>query len=124
MNDLDYDIYNSDYMTSKVRSDDVYAQNLYAALCNNTFQKNDAWEILKDDKWQCTWQEAGDIVANIRYYSDETWYCSGTGVGDWDNFVDDKVYTFAYVNEGTVTDDIKKDLKSLGWIILPKEYVE
>ena len=123
MNELDFDIRASDYIVNKVQSDAVYAQNLYAALCNNTFQKSDPWEILKNIKWRCSWQEAGDIVASIRYYTDEYWYCSGSrSPAMADDFVDDKVYHFAYVKEGTITNDIRDDLKKIGWIILPNDY--
>ena len=47
-NDMEYDLRTNIVMLEKVRSSDVYAQNLYAAMCNRVFQRNDTWPILTD----------------------------------------------------------------------------
>jgi hypothetical protein len=90
----------------------VYAQNLYAALCNNEFVKNDVWPLLKGDTWGCSWRYAGGIIADIREEGDYIdWYCSGTTREELNGVGGD------YVREGEVTDQIRQDLKSIGWIV-------
>jgi hypothetical protein len=77
---LERDIRSTDWIISKVRHREIYAQNLYAALCNNEYVPQDVWGILKNIHWDCTWRYAASIVADIREddsYID--WYCSGTG---------------------------------------------
>ena len=98
-------------LVKKVRNSDVYAQNLYAALCNMQWQRTEVWPLLKGELWGLTWRSAGGSVADIRDEGDYlTWYCSG--IGDKPD---------GYVGEGTVTDEIAADLKSLGWIPVPYE---
>lgn len=109
-------------------SDRVYAQHLYAALCNNDFIKNDVWPILTDKRWSCSWRHAGGIVANIREEGDYIdWYCSGIkDIDDLDNdqFRElDKEHQLAhlernaFISEGTVTDEIRQDLLKIGWLV-------
>lgn len=103
---LDDDLYNSEYIKLKCK-DKIYAQNLYAALCNNIFFKN-------GQEWSCSWRMSGGIVADIRniYIEDWTkkedymdWYCSGIG-NDTTNML-----------EGDVSEQIEKDLLQLGWSV-------
>jgi hypothetical protein len=54
VNNMEYDMSQADWFLSKVRGSDNYAQNLYAALCNNQFQKQDVWLVLKDQHWSCS----------------------------------------------------------------------
>jgi len=113
-NNLEYDLRSNDWILQKVREKDYYAQNLYAALCNNDFQKLDVIPILKNDTWSCSWRYAGGIIADMRKQGDYIdWYCSGMGglVGTQDQDA-------LYVSESTVTDEIKQDLKKLGWGVL------
>ena len=107
VNNMEYDMSQSDWFLSRVRGSDNYAQNLYAALCNNTFQKQDVWLVLKDQHWSCSWRYAGGVVADFRDCGESymDWYCSGIG---------DKGDT-EFVGEGTVTDEICADLALLGW---------
>ena len=53
---LDEDIRRTDWMVEKIINNDVYAQHLYAALCNNVFIKNESWFILKNAEWSCSWR--------------------------------------------------------------------
>jgi hypothetical protein len=77
-NSMEYAIKNSAWMCKKIKSSDTYAQNLYAALCNNEFQKIDVLPILKDERWSCSWRYAGGIIADIQEKGDYIdWYCSG-----------------------------------------------
>lgn len=105
---LELELISCDWILEKVKTNESYAQNLYAALCNNQFVKNDVWPVLQDERWSCTWRYAGSIIADILQEGDYLdWYCSGIGS-------DDK----GYVGEGYVTDEIRTDLLKLGWIVI------
>lgn len=96
---------------------DKYAQNLYASLCNMQWQPIDVIPILKDEKWSCSWRHAGGVVAEITHDGDYmTWYCSGIGQGLGNGDIDG---VKGYVGEGTVTEEIREDLKQLGWYPIP-----
>jgi hypothetical protein len=110
--DLEEDIKNDAIIMAKVQGE-VYAQNLYAAMCNMRWQPYEVWSVLKDEHWTCSWRGAGGIVADLRNcgegYMD--WYCSGI-VGD-DLPEDHRAHK--YVPEGEFTDEILADLARLGW---------
>jgi hypothetical protein len=112
-NSMEYAIKNSSWMCEKIKSSDTYAQNLYAALCNNEFQKIDVLPILKDQRWSCSWRYAGGIIADIQEKGDYIdWYCSGIQMLEVD---DDSKDTSSVVPEGKITQEIKDDLKFIGW---------
>lgn len=129
--DLEADLKASQVILEKVCNDVAYAQNLYAALCNTEWCKNEVVPILKEEYWSCSWRYAGAIVANMRQTGDYIdWYCSGISV-----FVDMDDDTFEsltsnqlemyhtvkrYVQEGHITDEIRKDMLDMGWI--PVDY--
>ena len=128
IDNLEYDLLTTDWILEKVRGDDVYAQNLYAAMCNNDFQKLEVLPVLKDQRWSCSWRYAGGIVADMQQHGDYIdWYCSGIR-GDpisdeeFANLSEEKkalyLQTKAYVGEGFVTDEIRADLKKLGWLVI------
>jgi hypothetical protein len=113
-NNLEYDLRSTQWILDKARGSDGYAQNLYAAMCNMQFQKLDVVPILKEELWSCSWRSAGGIVADMREEGDYiNWYCSGMGEGLGNG---DITGVKGYVPEGVVTDEIKEDLKQLGWI--------
>jgi hypothetical protein len=127
-NNMEYDLRSTDWILEKVRASEVYAQNLYAAMCNNEFQKLEVIPILKDEKWSCSWRYAGGIVADMRMTGDYIdWYCSGI---KGDSYTDDDLETLKeesrerfeivkqFVGERYVTDEIRSDLKQLGWIVV------
>jgi len=101
--DLEYDLFKTDWIVHKCQND-KYAQNLYAALCNNRFFKN-------DEEWTCSWRGAGGIVADLRNKGEDyiDWYCSG--MSDIEG----------YLPEGEVSSEIANDLLNLGWNITPYE---
>jgi hypothetical protein len=105
---MEYTMMNTEWFVEKVKQSESYSQNLYAALCNNDFAElDDTWSILNEDWWSCSWRTAGGIVANLRDEGDYLdWYCSGMK-GSSDSNSD--------VSEGYVTEEIKEDLKKLGW---------
>ena len=69
--------------------DPEYAKALYAALCNNTFEK----------QWSCSWRYAGGIVARLRDEGEDylDYYCS---------------------SPEEITEEIREDLRLLGWKVL------
>jgi hypothetical protein len=105
---LEFDLRTTDWIIEKVQANKVYAQNLYAAICNREFMKNDVFPILKEKFWSCTWRYAAGIVANMCEKGDYLdWYASNA-----------KEHNDYYVSEGEVTDEIKEDLFKLGWLVL------
>ena len=124
---LAFDMCQAQWLVDKVRTNEVYAQNLYAALCNNEFQEQELFELLKGQTWSCTWRSAGGIIADMREQGDYMdWYCSGIK-GNKDD-IDyaaalEKGYDLKnYVAEGVITEEILEDLAKLGWI--PVESVD
>ena len=126
-NNMEYDLRTSQELVDKVRSDEVYAQNLYAAMCNNEFIRNDVWPLLKGETWSCSWRSAGGIVADMKGEGDYIdYYCSGIGNGD--DLTDEQFNQLDYeakeyyinskrfVNESVITDEIREDLFKIGWI--------
>lgn len=97
--DMEMDLYRSKHLCDKVQND-PYAQQLYAAMCNNVFEKDGT-------DWSVSWRRAGDIVATMvgkGCYLD--YYCSG--IGGYGNCVE----------EGYVTPEVKHDLEQLGWRVV------
>ena len=126
MNNLEHDITATAWFCEKVRNNDAYAQNLYAAMCNMRFMKLDVVPILKEDYWSASWRAAGGIVARIQGKGDYMdWYCSGMGgfaalADETDDDAKELFDRLGYVPEGVVTNEIREDLKKIGWI--PSEW--
>lgn len=129
---MEYDLLTTEWILDKVRGDDVYAQNLYAAMCNREFTKNDVWPLLTGKRWGCSWRYAGGIIADMQQQGDYIdWYCSG--IRDTTEISEDEFNALtkeqqefylrskAYVGESVVTDEIREDLLKLGWIVLDDE---
>ena len=113
-NNLEWDLRTTDWVVDKAKSSQVYAQNIYAALCNNQFIKLDAWQLLKEEYWTASWRYAGGIVADILDEGDYMdWYCSGTGGPLGGMAVE------GYLPEGMVSDEVLEDLTKLGWKVVP-----
>ena len=125
---MEYDLRSTEWILAKVRNDDVYAQNLYAAMCNNEFIRNDVWPILTEQKWSCSWRHAGGIIADMKEKGDYIdWYCSGikndtlTAEEESELTEEQKIYydrSKYFVGEGYVTDEMREDLLKLGWIVI------
>lgn len=103
MYNLELALQDCQQLKDKVREDKVFAQNLYAALCNIQ------WRHKKNEGewWSCTWRYAGGLVAGLRCQGEnyETFYCSGCGFNE----------TEGYVKEGIVVEEIEDFLYILGW---------
>jgi len=83
-------------------------------MCNRDFQKLDTWPILKNERWSCSWRHAGGIIADMQEKGDYIdWYCSG--------ITSPEVDPDGYVAESVVTDEIREDLKKLGWSVFDEE---
>ena len=92
---LEFDLFRSDVIINKCQ-DPFYATDLYRALCNNRFFKN-------QQEWTCSWRQSGGIVADLRNQGENylDFYCAG--------------------DESVVTQEIEKDLLDLGWTFKPYE---
>jgi len=124
---MEYDLRSTKWICDKVKASDNYAQNLYAAMCNRNFIKNDVWPILTEETWGCSWRHAGGIVADMQEKGDYIdWYCSGIGE-EGSGYGLDSVKPVTdesgrtYVPEGLVTEEIEQDLLKLGWIVCPDD---
>jgi len=116
-NNLEYDLRSTKWICDRAKSNKTYAQNLYAAMCNQDWQRNAVWPLLKGETWSCSWRYAGGIVADMCESGDYIdWYCSGIQGEPDEDWVD-----LGHVPEGTVTDDIREDLFKLGWIPTQKD---
>jgi hypothetical protein len=123
-NNMEYDLLSTDWILDKVRNSKSYAQNLYAAMCNNDFQKLDVIPILKEQTWSCSWRYAGGIIADMREQGDYIdWYCSGSGGLNSEYEGDDSNEEWqkrtGYVPEGKITEEIRNDLQRLRWVPVP-----
>ena len=134
IDNMEYDLLTTDWILEKVRESDVYAQNLYASMCNRDFIKHAVIPILKNQRWSCSWRYAGGIIADMRQEGDYIdWYCSGIKNAplteeefqalSLEEQVRAKEYD-AYVPESVVTDEIRKDLFRLGWVVQDDEMDE
>lgn len=76
-----------------LRADDVFADELYCALCNARWSHEDG------TAWSGTWRIASQLVANLR------------GVGEHDL----EFYYSPSRGEGTITSRVAAAMKELGW---------
>lgn len=128
-NNMEYDLRSTDWILEKVRGSDVYAQNLYAAMCNNDFQKNEFMPLLSGRTWSCSWRYAGGVIADMREQGDYIdWYCSGIRGEpltdeEFNLLTEDQQIGYkerlGFVGESVVTDEIRSDLRRLGWDVIP-----
>ena len=128
VDNMEYDLRSTKWICDKAKTSEAYAQNLYAAICNNEFTKNDVWPLLTDKRWSASWRSAGGIIANMVEQGDYIdWYCSGIR-GDWtveeyNNSTKEQQERYLYVktnfvSESVVTEEIRNDLLKLGWIVV------
>ena len=124
---MEYDLRSTSWICDKARASDNYAQNLYAAMCNMQFIKLDVVPILKNQRWSASWRSAGGIVADMLEKGDFIdWYCSGISNTEYGSGLagtrpESDPVGRNYVPEGVVTDEIREDLKRLGWVAVEWE---
>jgi hypothetical protein len=108
--DLEQDLFASEYIRNKAHGNDVYCQHLYATLCNNEFIKANVLSILAAEHWGCSWRHAGGIAASLH---------DATFNGDYMRYY---VSSFAdsvdYITEGMIDEEIREDLKKIGWYLV------
>ena len=115
------DMMEAEWFRNKVKASKAYAQNVYAAMCNNEFRKQDVWEVLTDNTWSCTWRASGSVVATLRDCGEDymDYYCSG--MGGFAAYESDPASYFQetkYVPESEITDEVRADLSRLGWVVV------
>lgn len=114
---MECDMESAGWLRDKIGQCEVYRQNLYAALCNNEFQRQDVFEVLRNSRWSCSWRYAGGIVSRLHGEGDYmNYYCSGMR-DDSDPPVANAQGRH-YVGESVVTDEIRGDLTRLGWSVV------
>lgn len=128
---MEYDLRRTKWICDKAKANEVYAQNLYAAMCNNEFVKNDVWPLLTDKRWSCSWRSAGGVIANMIEKGDYIdWYCSGIKNEVTEEELSDMTeeqkekylsYLDEFVPESHVTDEIREDLLKLGWVVITEQ---
>ena len=132
VDNMEYDLRSTKWICDKAKASEAYAQNLYAAMCNREFTKNDVWPLLTDKRWSASWRSAGGIVANMVEEGDYIdWYCSGIN-SEWSDEEfqtatkeNQERYLYVknnFVSEGYVTDEIREDLLKLGWVVVSEEF--
>lgn len=135
MRSFEEDLHRSPLLCDLIADDAQFAQEVYAALCNNRFFPIDPTQPLdrrvymvedaptEDDSddppnyWSCSWRYAGGIVADVRNlhgtaredYID--WYCSGIGLFN-------EQAGKPSVGEGVVTARVRGWALILGWDIV------
>ena len=128
IDNMEYDLRSTQWICDKAKASEAYAQNLYAAICNNDFTKNEVWPLLQGKTWSVSWRSAGGIVANMVEKGDYIdWYCSGIrnelSDEEYNNLSKEQqenylFYKTKFVSESHVTDEIREDLLKLGWIVV------
>jgi hypothetical protein len=131
IDNMEYDLRSTKWICDKAKNSEVYAQNLYASMCNNEFVKNDVWPLLTDKRWSASWRSAGGIIANMIEEGDYIdWYCTGIQNSLSDEEFQDLTkeqqekyiyYKNNFVPECHVTDEIRADLLKLGWIVIDED---
>lgn len=113
---LERDLRTTDWIVDRIRREEIYAQNWYAALCNNDFLPKDVWGILSNMTWNCTWRYAAELIADIREdESYQDWYGSGTGFQGTD--------FCGFVEESFVTEEIEREIDTIGWVLTTRHFV-
>ena len=106
---------------SKIRNYEKYAQNMYAALCNNIFQQINIIEMLKGTTWDIgSCIGAAQLIKRLSDGKYREMYCSGFGMpsnelGDMHHEERLAHFDLGYVCEGTITPEITEDLFRIGW---------
>lgn len=98
--------------------EDYFAQNWYAAFCNNDFKVDEEYF------WSASWRSSGGDVATIRGMHDIhedyiDWYCSG--MGTFSEILDKATKPETkYVPEATITPEVEACLKEIGFVLIPE----
>lgn len=104
MRKLTQDILAVSSIVEKIQTNEMYAQNMYAAFCNNVFMK-------EEQEWSCSWRAAGRFISEVRGEGDYIdWYCSGMFERE------------GHVAESVITPEVQADITLCGWVIKEDSY--
>lgn len=105
---LEQNIKNTKWLVQKIKKNQFYAQNLYAALCYHTFVKANAYDILCANHVTINSLAAAQLM--IEFYPE-------TIELDW---IPTNVYKIAagFVRPGYITSEVAQDLNQLGWKVI------
>jgi hypothetical protein len=115
--DVEADLKSNTEVCQKIATDEVFAQHVYAALCNQRYFRSDVSHD-EQEAWSCSWRYAAGLIAEIRnehYHTPQNtgieedyihWYCSGMGVLE------------GAAEEGAVTNDVRDMFTTMGWNIV------
>lgn len=100
---FEQDLRNSPEIVRKVQNY-FYAQALYAGICQNEWIPKDVMQMLKGEGVIMSWRYVSGIMSRLRGCGDYMdFYCSG---------ITDGCYS-----EGSITDEVMKDINDAGWIL-------
>jgi hypothetical protein len=99
------------WLVDKIIASDIYAQILYATMCNRDYRKLEMMPIIKGSVWGCSWRHTSDIIADMRS-EDEYINRFGRDIHEDCNIGNRQ--------ESVVTHEIEDDLHKFGWIVLSK----
>lgn len=93
--------------------EDVFAQNFYAALCNNDYYVDNNADVLASFSWRTSAEIVAEIRSLVNIFHEDymNWYCSGCS-GTMSNQPD-------YVREEVITDEIIRCLNQIGLVAMP-----
>jgi len=111
---------NSKLIKEKILTRENFDLELYRALCNNRFIKD-------NESWSCSWRHAGSIVAKLKLTAQEEkdeqdkdkdkdvdvkeyWLCG-------DDYCMDYLEYYCSGKEGEISERIKRTIENLGWSI-------
>lgn len=119
---LKQDLLASELFKQRVKNSRVYSQHVYAALCENVWCRNNVFDILREQGCSYSWIEASAIVSELRDDIDHgVNYYYKSGINPFTVGSDDllkRVEDNLWMKEGTIDNQVLKDLFELGWILL------
>ena len=116
---LEEDLYSSDLVFDHVQNIFNFDVDLYRALCNNTYCKN-------NKTWACSFRYAGEIVSRIKHKEETFPDLNDPNLyNEFYTSVED--FNYAYMeyycsgDEGVVKPQVLEVIESLGWTLLKED---
>lgn len=120
----DHDAFKAAVMTLDISkaADYNYCQRLYAALCNTVVVRENPSDIIAEHYVTHSWRDAAKVAAEFRSRVESVgyvdFYIAGLSVDELNAFNES-----CTIVEGIITDDIRVDLKSLGWMVNQRKVI-